>query len=50
MMKYVLALAICLSSAPAFATCKSEAAEKKLAGAALTSFIELPSLLIPKLP
>jgi hypothetical protein len=39
MMKYALALAICLSSAPAFATCKSEAAEKKLAGAALNSFM-----------
>ena len=39
MMKYALALAICLSAAPAFASCKSEAADKKLAGAALTSFM-----------
>jgi len=40
MRKIVLALAICLvSSAPAFATCKSEAADKKLAGAALKSFM-----------
>jgi hypothetical protein len=40
MNKIALALAVCLiSSAPAFATCKSEAAEKKLAGAALTSFM-----------
>ena len=28
--RVVLALAVCLVSAPAFATCKSEAAEKKL--------------------
>lgn len=34
-----LAVAICLISAPAFASCKSEAAEKKLAGAALKSFM-----------
>src|SRR5262245_59290704 len=34
-----LAAAICLISAPAFASCKSEAAEKKLAGAALKSFM-----------
>jgi hypothetical protein len=40
MKKIVLALAICLVSAgPAFATCKSEAADKKLAGAALKSFM-----------
>jgi hypothetical protein len=40
MKKIVLALAVCLvSSAPAFATCKSEAADKKLAGAALKSFM-----------
>ena len=39
MMKYALALALCLGSAPAFATCKSDAAEKKLAGAALKSFL-----------
>ena len=40
MKKIALALAVCLvSSAPAFATCKSEAADKKLAGAALTSFM-----------
>jgi hypothetical protein len=35
-----LAFAVCLiSSAPAFATCKSDAADKKLAGAALKSFM-----------
>jgi hypothetical protein len=39
MMKYALALAICFSAAPAFASCKSEAADKKLAGAALASFM-----------
>jgi hypothetical protein len=40
MKKIVLAFAICLvSSAPAFATCKSDAADKKLAGAALKSFM-----------
>jgi hypothetical protein len=40
MRKIALALAVCLvSSAPAFATCKSEAADKKLAGAALKSFM-----------
>jgi len=39
-MKWItLALAICLISAPAFATCKSDAADKKLAGAALKSFM-----------
>src|SRR5262249_61584269 len=40
MKKIALALAVCLiSSAPAFATCKSAAADKKLAGAALKSFM-----------
>jgi hypothetical protein len=40
MTRIALALAVCLvSSVPAFATCKSEAADKKLAGAALTSFM-----------
>jgi hypothetical protein len=40
MNKLALALAVCLvSSAPAFATCKSDAADKKLAGAALKSFM-----------
>jgi hypothetical protein len=34
-----LAVAVCLISAPAFATCKSDAAEKKLAGAALKNFM-----------
>ena len=34
-----VAVAICLISAPAFASCKSDAAEKKLAGAALKSFM-----------
>ena len=40
MRKIALGLAVCLiSSAPAFATCKSDAADKKLAGAALKSFM-----------
>lgn len=40
MKKIALALVVCLaSSVPAFATCKSEATDKKLAGAALTSFM-----------
>jgi hypothetical protein len=40
MRRMALALAACMiSAAPAFATCKSDAAEKKLAGAALTSFM-----------
>ena len=40
MRKIAVALAVCLvSSAPAFATCKSDAADKKLAGAALKSFM-----------
>jgi hypothetical protein len=40
MRKIALALAVCaISSAPAFATCKSDAADKKLAGAALKSFM-----------
>ena len=40
MRKIALALTVCLiSSAPAFATCKSDAADKKLAGAALKSFL-----------
>jgi hypothetical protein len=40
MSKFAIALAICLvSSVPALATCKSEAADKKLAGAALKSFM-----------
>ena len=39
MKKIALAAAFCLLSAPAFATCKADAAGKKLAGAALTSFM-----------
>ena len=39
MIKFALALALCLSSVPAFASCKSEATDKKLAGAALNSFM-----------
>jgi hypothetical protein len=40
MRKFAIALAICLaSSVHAFATCKSDAADKKLAGAALKSFM-----------
>ncbi len=40
MKRITLALAICLIAAPAFASCKSEAADKKLAGAALKSFMD----------
>jgi psiF repeat len=39
MKRIALVLALCLASGPAFATCKSEAADKKLAGAALKSFM-----------
>jgi len=39
MKRIALVLAICVMSAPAFATCKSDAADKKLAGAALKSFM-----------
>jgi len=39
MKKLTLVLALCIMSGPAFATCKSEAADKKLAGAALKSFM-----------
>jgi hypothetical protein len=39
MKKIALALAFCLVSVPALATCKPEAADKKLAGAALKSFM-----------
>ena len=40
MKKIALALAVCMiSCAPAFATCKSDATDKKLAGAALKSFM-----------
>ena len=41
MRKFAIALAaVCLiSSVPAFASCKSDAADKKLAGAALKSFM-----------
>ena len=41
MKKFALALSLsaCLISVPAFATCKSDADEKKLAGAALKSFM-----------
>jgi hypothetical protein len=35
----VVAIALSLAASPAFATCKSEAADKKLAGAALKSFM-----------
>lgn len=37
--RIALVLAICVLSGPAFATCKSDAADKKLAGAALKSFM-----------
>jgi len=40
MKKIALALAVCMiSCAPAVATCKSDATDKKLAGAALKSFM-----------
>ena len=39
MKKLTLVLALCSMSGPAFATCKSDAADKKLAGAALKSFM-----------
>ena len=40
MKSIALALVVCLVwSVPAFATCKSDAADKKLAGAALNSFM-----------
>jgi hypothetical protein len=39
MRKIALILAVCVMSGPAFATCKSDAADKKLAGAALKSFM-----------
>ena len=39
MKRLALVLAVCLASGPAFATCKSEATDKKLAGAALKSFM-----------
>ncbi len=39
MTRIALVLAACMISGPAFATCKSDAADKKLAGAALKSFM-----------
>jgi uncharacterized protein YdbL (DUF1318 family) len=39
MRKIALVLAVCVMSGPAFATCKSDAADKKLVGAALKSFL-----------
>jgi hypothetical protein len=39
MKKIALVVAVCVMSGPAFATCKSDATDKKLAGAALTSFM-----------
>ena len=39
MTRTLLVLVFCLASVPAFATCKSDAADKKLAGAAMTSFV-----------
>jgi hypothetical protein len=39
MTRIALVLAACMISGPAFATCKSEASDKKLAGAALKSFM-----------
>jgi hypothetical protein len=39
MKRIALVLAVCVMSGPAFATCKSDATDKKLAGAALKSFM-----------
>jgi hypothetical protein len=39
MKKIAFALAICVMSGPAFANCQSDATDKKLAGAALNSFM-----------
>jgi hypothetical protein len=39
MKRIALILAVCVMSGPAFATCKSDAADKKLAGAALKSAV-----------
>ena len=39
MKRLTLVLALCIMSGPAFATCKSDAVDKKLAGAALKSFM-----------
>ena len=39
MKRLTVLLALCIMSGPAFATCKSDAADKKLAGAALKSFM-----------
>ena len=39
MKRLALIFAVCVVSGPAFATCKSEATDKKLAGAALKSFM-----------
>jgi hypothetical protein len=39
MKRIALILAVCVMSGPAFATCKTDAADKKLAGAALKSSI-----------
>ena len=40
MKRLTLLLALCIMSGPAFATCKSDAADKKLAGAAKTSHMK----------
>ena len=39
MKKLAIVLALCAMSGPAFATCQSDATEKKLVGAALNSFM-----------
>ena len=39
MKRIALVLTVCVMSGSAFATCKSDAADKKLAGAALKSFM-----------
>jgi hypothetical protein len=40
MTRMTIALCLCLISVPAFATCKTDASDKKLAGAALNSFMK----------
>jgi hypothetical protein len=39
MIRITMALVLCVLAQPAFATCKSDATDKKLAGAALKSFM-----------
>jgi hypothetical protein len=39
MKRTILVVSLCLFAAPAFATCKSDASDRKLSGAALNSFL-----------